>query len=264
MSLLLLTRSSGNLYPEALEALEGLEAAGIRFSGHKMDLPIEYIVLSAVAAVLLVVLVFLLCYLFCRRSGVAQPEPEQTEIAGPKYVDEKKDASVYGKSGVKVTPRRTKVVVEATPTQLLDAGYTPTQLLDNDLAREATPDELRNAGYTPSQLQDAGIEKKPKTPQYKSGTKKGDFRSKPLKFDSQRSDPDDDPGRKNRPTKRRQEWDDDPLPKRRSPADRRRSSTGSGSDRRRRQESGRRSAVNESPDGKKGGKEKDNGLTQLF
>lgn len=221
-----------------------------------MDLPLEYVILSAVAAVLLVVLICLLCYLFCRRSSnTPEPEAEKTEPQGPKYVEEKKNASIYDpKSVTKVTPKRTKV--EATPTQLLDAGYTPTQLLDNDIAREATPNELRDAGYTPSQLQDAGIEKPKK--QQKSSAKK-DFRSKPLKFDSQRSDPDND--RRGRPTKRRQDWDDDPVPKRRSPADRRRSNSPSD---RRRQESGRRSAVNDSDDRRKTSKDKDGGLTQLF
>ena len=79
---------------------------------------------------------------------------------------------------------------EATPTVLMDAGFTGTQLIENKVAREATKTQLLEGGYTVSQLQDAGIlppSKQIRKAIRKQETKKPGFKSKPLKFDSKAS-----------------------------------------------------------------------------
>lgn len=46
---------------------------------------------------------------------------------------------------------------EATPSQLLNLGYTETQLIEAGVAKKATKEQLLDAGYTKSQLREANI-----------------------------------------------------------------------------------------------------------
>lgn len=152
-----------------------------------MHVPIEYIILAAVAAILLIVLICLLCYLFCCRSGGLSRTAEEPDITAVAYVPAKiEDASVYVTVPEQIPDRRR----EATPTELHMIGYTPTQLLENEVVREATKTELLKAGYTPQQLEQADIIPKQKSVEKKQKAPRSVFSAKPLKFDS-RAEEDD-------------------------------------------------------------------------
>lgn len=147
-----------------------------------MDIPVEFIILAAVAVVLILLLMIMLCFVCCRRSQGATEETEMDGM-GVAYVPVKeREASVY------ITPDEEKEDNrEASPTVLMDAGYTGTQLVEQGLVREATKTELLDTGFTKSQLRAAEIlpEKKEPKKQTTSKDKKADYKKKPLKpFDS--------------------------------------------------------------------------------
>ena len=148
-----------------------------------MHLPVEYIILASVAAFLLIALVCLICYLFCRRSpgGVSKTADEPDGVAVVGYVPAHiPDASVYV-----IPDMRPQKGREASPTELVAAGFTATQLIDENVAREATKTELLATGFTKSQLQAADIIPKEKKSEKRS---KGEKAKKPLKFDSRADD----------------------------------------------------------------------------
>lgn len=170
------------------------------------QIPLEYIVLAAIAAILILVLILLLCMLCCQRPAHTQDETETgTRV---EYVPDRiPNASVY------VTPAQTEEKgQEATATVLMDAGYTGTQLLEHGLVREATKTELLDTGYTKSQLRDANILPAEKQKRKKLAPKPqasvSGFKSKPLKFESQ-VDADDEPVRRTKTKKRAAEVEDE-------------------------------------------------------
>lgn len=157
---------------------EKWSALVVRKSGD-MHIPIEYIVLAAVASFLFIVLLCLLCYLCCHGPRDVNKTAEEGDgIVAVGYVPSHEASnSVY-----LVADKKER---EASPTELVDAGFTQTQLVDQDVVREATKTELVAAGFTKSQLQEANVMPKPKKSK-KVGSQK------PLKaFDSSAGEEDD-------------------------------------------------------------------------
>jgi hypothetical protein len=140
-----------------------------------MHVATEYIALAAVAAFLLIVLLILLCCLCCRRSKRSDESDGKVEIGfAPAVMDQSPVADVVADGRV------------ATATELVGAGFTPTQLLDMGGVREATKTELLDKGYTKSQLKEAGVIADVKPKRKKQKSLPASFKSKPLKpFDSE-------------------------------------------------------------------------------
>ena len=110
------------------------------------SIPLEYIVLTVAFTVCFLVLS---CMLLCLCIYLSRaPDKEQGKRAG--FVTERP------------TDASTLIVDDAdgkaaTPAVLRTGGYSDTQLLDNDIAKQSTTTQLIGCGYTVSQLQQADL-----------------------------------------------------------------------------------------------------------